>query len=79
MYSRPGPCSTRLRSFGGVQHFRFETMGVGRRERRYPAEPVQLSERGIGLFMARTPDLVTPKLAALLAYQLSLRTPTPPK
>jgi mono/diheme cytochrome c family protein len=33
----------------------------------------------IGLFINQTPDLVTPKLAALLSYQLSLRTPRPPK
>jgi mono/diheme cytochrome c family protein len=32
----------------------------------------------IGLFIRQTPDLVTPKLAALLDYQLSLRTPEPP-
>ena len=29
----------------------------------------------IGLSITQTPDLVTPKLAALLDYQLSLRTP----
>jgi len=33
----------------------------------------------IGLFINQTPDLVTPKLAALLDYQLSLRSPTPPR
>jgi hypothetical protein len=33
----------------------------------------------IGLFIRQKPDLVTPKLAALLAYQLSLRTPEPPR
>lgn len=33
----------------------------------------------IGLFIRQTPDLVTPKLAALLEYQLSLRTPEPPR
>ena len=32
----------------------------------------------IGLFINQTPDLVTPKLAALLAYQLSLRPPRAP-
>jgi hypothetical protein len=32
----------------------------------------------IGLFINQTPDLVTPKLAALLDYQLSLRAPVPP-
>ena len=32
----------------------------------------------IGLFINQTPDLVTPKLAALLDYQLSLEKPTPP-
>jgi hypothetical protein len=33
----------------------------------------------IGLSIRQTPDLVTPKLPALLEYQLSLRTPEPPK
>ena len=33
----------------------------------------------IGLFITQTPDLVTSKLPALLDYQLSLRTPKPPK
>ena len=37
------------------------------------------SDPRIGLSIAQTPDFVTPKLAALLDYQLSLRTPTPPK
>jgi len=32
----------------------------------------------IGLFINQTPDLVTPKLPALLDYQLRLRTPAPP-
>ena len=32
----------------------------------------------IGLFINQTPDLVTPKLAALLDYQLSLRSPKAP-
>jgi cytochrome c len=32
----------------------------------------------IGLFITQTPDLVTPKLPALLDYQLSLRPPEPP-
>jgi len=32
----------------------------------------------IGLFITETPDLVTPKLGALLDYQLSLRSPKPP-
>jgi mono/diheme cytochrome c family protein len=36
------------------------------------------SDPRIGLFISQTPDLVTPKLAALLEYQLSLRTPKPP-
>ena len=36
------------------------------------------SDPRIGLFIRQTPDLVTPKLAALLAYQLRLRTPRPP-
>jgi hypothetical protein len=33
----------------------------------------------IGLFIKQRPDLVTPKLPALLDYQLSLRTPEPPR
>jgi RoxA-like, cytochrome c-like len=33
----------------------------------------------IGISISQTPDLVTPKLPALLDYQLSLRTPGPPK
>jgi hypothetical protein len=32
----------------------------------------------IGLTITQTPDMVTPKLKALLEYQLSLRTPAPP-
>ena len=36
------------------------------------------SDPRIGLFISQTPDLVTPKLRALLEYQLSLRTPEPP-
>jgi mono/diheme cytochrome c family protein len=32
----------------------------------------------INLAITQTPDLVTPRLPALLAYQLSLRTPEPP-
>lgn len=36
------------------------------------------SDPRIGLFITQTPDLVTPKLAALLDYQLSLRVPDPP-
>ena len=32
----------------------------------------------INLFITQTPDLVTPKLPALLDYQLSLRAPNPP-
>jgi len=36
------------------------------------------SDPRIGLFIRQKPDLVTPKLPALLAYQLSLRTPDPP-
>ena len=35
------------------------------------------SDPRIGLFIRQTPDLVTPKLAALLDYQLSLRAPKP--
>src|SRR5688500_16873821 len=37
------------------------------------------SDSRIGLFITQSPDLVTPKLAALLDYQLSLRTPEPPR
>jgi mono/diheme cytochrome c family protein len=37
------------------------------------------SDPRIGLSIAQAPDLVTPKLAALLEYQLSLRAPTPAK
>ena len=33
----------------------------------------------INLFIRQRPDLVTPKLAALLDYQLGLRTPQPPR
>jgi mono/diheme cytochrome c family protein len=33
----------------------------------------------LGLFITQTPDLVTPKLGALLEYQLSLRVPDPPR
>jgi mono/diheme cytochrome c family protein len=36
------------------------------------------SDPRLGLFITQTPDLVTPKLAALLDYQLSLRAPEPP-
>ena len=32
----------------------------------------------LGIRVVQTPDLVTPKLPALLAYQLSLQTPNPP-
>jgi hypothetical protein len=37
------------------------------------------SDPRIGLTIRQHPDLVTPKLPALLAYQLSLETPRPPK
>ena len=37
------------------------------------------SDPRIGLFIEQTPDLVTPKLRALLAYQLTLRTPEAPQ
>ena len=37
------------------------------------------SDPRIGLTIVQTPDQVTPKLPALLAYQLSLPAPTPPK
>ena len=36
------------------------------------------SDPRIALFITQTPDLVTPKLEALLAYQLHLRAPEPP-
>jgi hypothetical protein len=36
-------------------------------------------DRRIDLFIEQSPDLVTPKLKALLDYQLSLRTPDPPE
>ena len=36
------------------------------------------SDPRIGLTITQTPDLVTPKLRALLEYQLRLRTPSPP-
>jgi mono/diheme cytochrome c family protein len=36
------------------------------------------SDPRIGLTITQTPDLVTPKLPALLEYQLSLRAPEPP-
>jgi mono/diheme cytochrome c family protein len=37
------------------------------------------SDPRIGLFIAQTPDLVSPRLPALLAYQLSLRPPEAPR
>ena len=37
------------------------------------------SDPRIGLFISQSPDLVTPKLRALLKYQLGLHTPEPPK
>jgi len=37
------------------------------------------SDPRISLSITQTPDLVTPKLPALLDYQLSLRTPAPPR
>jgi len=36
------------------------------------------SDPRIGVSVTQTPDLVTPKLPALLQYQLSLKTPAPP-
>src|SRR5262249_15393967 len=36
------------------------------------------SDPRIGVTVTQTPDLVTPKLPALLEYQLSLKTPAPP-
>jgi len=38
----------------------------------------RFNDARIGLFINQTPDLVTPKLPALLDYQLRLRTPDPP-
>ncbi len=38
----------------------------------------RFNDTRIGLFINQTPDLVTPKLAALLDYQLRLEPPTPP-
>src|SRR5262245_42267459 len=38
----------------------------------------RFSDPRIGLSITQTPDLVTPKLAALLDYQLRLRVPEPP-
>jgi mono/diheme cytochrome c family protein len=38
----------------------------------------RFSDPRIGLFIDQRPDVVTPKLAALLDYQLSLHTPPPP-
>ena len=37
------------------------------------------TDHRLGLDIRQTPDLVTPKLAALLEYQLSLRAPAPPR
>ena len=37
------------------------------------------SDPRLGLSITQTPDLVTPKLPALLEYQLSLQTPNPPE
>jgi hypothetical protein len=37
------------------------------------------SDPRIGLFITQSPDLVTPKLRALLEYQLSLRAPSAPR
>ncbi len=37
------------------------------------------SDPRVGIQITQTPDLVTPKLPALLDYQLSLRAPEPPK
>jgi cytochrome c peroxidase len=36
------------------------------------------SDPRLGIDISQTPDLVTPKLPALLEYQLSLTTPSPP-
>ena len=41
--------------------------------------PGTFHESRISLVITPTPDLVTPELPALLDYQLSPRTPQPPK
>jgi hypothetical protein len=41
-------------------------------------EQGSFSDPRISVFIEQTPDLVTPKLPALLDYQLSLQTPKPP-
>jgi hypothetical protein len=41
--------------------------------------PGSFSDPRIGISVTQTPDMVTPKLPALLKYQLGLRTPDPPE
>jgi hypothetical protein len=74
-------------SIYGLQHVGFETVtadgpisywnayvGVGQM-----GGHGTFNDPRLPLFIRQTPDLVTPKLPALLAYQLSLRTPEPPR
>ena len=69
----------------GLKHVGFETY-TGDGPISYWNSYVGVSQMGghgsfsdprIGLFIKQTPDKVTPKLGALLDYQLSLRTPNP--
>jgi hypothetical protein len=71
----------------GLKHVGFETY-TGDGPISYWNSYVGVSQMGghgnfrdprIGLFINQSPDLVTPKLSALLEYQLSLRTPRPAK
>jgi cytochrome c5 len=73
-------------SIFGLKDIRFETF-TGDGPISYWNNYVGVSQMGghgsfsdlrIGLSIKQTPDLVTPKLPALLAYQLSLQTPPPP-
>jgi hypothetical protein len=70
----------------GLQGVRFETF-TGDGPISYWNSYVGVSQMGgrgtfidprLGLVIRQTPDLVSPKLPALLEYQLSLRTPLPP-
>ena len=73
-------------SIFGLKDIRFETF-TGDGPISYWNNYVGVSQMGgkgsfsdirIGMSIKQTPDLVTPKLPALLAYQLSLETPPPP-
>lgn len=75
-----------LPSIFGLQGINFETF-TGDGPMSYWNSYVGVSQMGgqgsfsdprIGVSIAQRPDLVTPKLPALLAYQLSLETPPPP-